>query len=85
MFGVVASRLPAPALRDSLLTARRYSAPEALTAGIVDEVAAEDRVLERAVAIATEFATKNRDVIRAHKQLMRSEALRLCGVAGTAT
>jgi enoyl-CoA hydratase/carnithine racemase len=84
MFGVVASRLPAPALRDSLLTARRYSAPDALAAGIVDEVAAEDRVLERAVAIATEFASKNRDVIRAHKQLMRGEALRLCGVAGTA-
>ena len=37
-----------------------------------------------AVAIATEFASKNRDVIRAHKQLMRGEALRLCGIAGIA-
>jgi enoyl-CoA hydratase/carnithine racemase len=82
MFGVVASRLPGPALRDSLLTGRRYAAPEALAAGIVDEVAAEARVLERAVVIAAEFASKNREVIRAHKQLMRGEALRLCGIPG---
>jgi enoyl-CoA hydratase/carnithine racemase len=80
MFGVVAARLAGPALRDSLLTGRRYAAPEAATAGIVDEVAPEDRVLARSVEIASELASKNRDVIRAHKQLMRGAALRLCGI-----
>lgn len=80
MYGVVASRLPAPALRDSLLTARRYSGPDAVEAGFVNEVAAEAVVLERAVALASEVASKNRDVIRAHKQLMYGDTLRLCGV-----
>ena len=80
MFGVVAARLAGPALRDSLLTGRRYAAPEAATAGIVDEVAPEDRVLACSVEIASELASKNRDVIRAHKQLMRGAALRLCGI-----
>jgi enoyl-CoA hydratase/carnithine racemase len=81
MYGVVASHLPAPALRDSLLTGRRYSGPDALAAGFVSEVAAEELVLERAVARAAELASKNRDVIRVHKQLMYGDTLRLCGAA----
>ena len=80
MYGVVASSLPAPALRDSLLTARRYSGPDALAAGFVCEVAAEALVLERAVARAAELAAKNREVIRVHKQLMYGDTLQLCGV-----
>ena len=80
MYGVVASRLAASALRDSLLTARRYSGPDAVAAGFVNEVAVETLVLERAVALASEFASKNRDVIRAHKELMYGDTLRLCGI-----
>ena len=80
MYGVVATRLPAPALRDSLFAGARYSGPDALAAGIVDEVAAEGLVLERAIARAAEAASKNRDVIRTHKQLMYGDTLRLCGI-----
>ena len=81
MHAVVASHVPAPALRESLLTGRRYSGPEALQAGFVAEVATEQHVLERAIARGAELAGKNRDVIRTHKQLMYADALRLCGVA----
>jgi hypothetical protein len=38
-------------------------------------------VLERAIALASELASKNRGVIRAHKHLMYAGALRLCGIA----
>ena len=80
MYGVVASHVPEPALRDALLTGRRYSGPEAFAAGIVSEVAAESLVLERAVEIAASLASKNRDVIRAHKELMFGDTVRLCGI-----
>src|SRR4029079_10834920 len=78
MYGVVASHVPEPALRDAPLPARRYSGPEALAAGIVSEVAPESLVLERAVEIAASLTSKNRDVIRAHKELMFGATIRLC-------
>jgi enoyl-CoA hydratase/carnithine racemase len=80
MYGVVAAHVPDATLRDSLLTGRRYSGPEALAAGIVSELAAEELVLERAVSRAAELASKNRAVIRAHKELMYGATLRLCGI-----
>jgi Delta3-Delta2-enoyl-CoA isomerase len=81
MYAVVAAHVAEPTLRDALHSGRRYSGPDAVAAGIVDEVAAESQVLERAIALASELASKNRGVIRAHKHLMYAGALRLCGIA----
>jgi Delta3-Delta2-enoyl-CoA isomerase len=81
MHATVAAHVPQPVLREALLSGRRYGGPDALAAGIVTEVAPEAVVLERAIAIATDLAAKNRDVIRTHKQLMYGDALRLCGIA----
>jgi enoyl-CoA hydratase/carnithine racemase len=80
MYAVVAAHISEPTLRVALHSGRRYAAADALAAGIVTEVAAETAVVERAIARAAELATKNRDVIRAHKRLMYADALRLCGV-----
>jgi enoyl-CoA hydratase/carnithine racemase len=79
MFAVVAAHVPHQALQDSCLSGRRYSGPEALAAGIVDEVAAEADVVDRAVARAAELAGKNREVIREHKRLMYGDAIACCG------
>jgi enoyl-CoA hydratase/carnithine racemase len=79
MFAVVEAHVPAQALHDSCLSGQRYSGPEALAAGIVDEVAAEDDVLDRAVALAAELAGKNREVIREHKRLLYGDAIATCG------
>jgi enoyl-CoA hydratase/carnithine racemase len=79
MYAVVAAHVPEHVLRDALLTGRRYPAPEAVSAGIASEACAEELVLDRAIARATELASKNRDVIRVHKHLMYGDALRLCG------
>ena len=70
MYDGLAAHLPRPTLAEAALTGRRYTGPEALTAGIVTEVAPEDEVLERAVAVAAAMAGKNRTVIAAHKQLL---------------
>ena len=80
MYAVVAAHIPEAVLRDALHSGTRFSGPDALAAGIVTEVAAEEQVLERAIALASELAAKNRDVIRAHKALMYGDALRLCGI-----
>lgn len=80
MYAVVAAHISEPTLRVALHSGRRYSAADALAAGIVTEVAAESAVVERAIVRAAELASKNRDVIRAHKRLMYADALRLCGV-----
>jgi enoyl-CoA hydratase/carnithine racemase len=80
MYAVVAAHLPRQALHVSGLSGRRYRGPEALAAGIVDEIAAETDVVDRAVAIAAELAGKNRAVIAEHKRLMYGHALTTCGV-----
>mgnify|MGYP001168302240 CR=1 FL=1 len=70
MFDTVDAHLPRAALMEAALTGRRYSGPEALAAGIVQEVAAADEVLERAVERAASLATKDRRVIAEHKRLL---------------
>jgi enoyl-CoA hydratase/carnithine racemase len=80
MYAVVAAHLPRQALHDSALSGRRYSGPEAVAAGIADEVAAEDTVVDRAVELAAALADKNREVIREHKRLMYGDALITCGL-----
>src|SRR3546814_4336383 len=60
MFAAVTSRLSVATAAEALTTGRRFTAPEALAAGIVDHTAAEADVLERAVELATPHAAKNR-------------------------
>src|SRR3546814_4315737 len=79
MFAAVTSRLSVATAAEALTTGRRFTAPEALAAGIVDHTAAEADVLERAVELATPHAAKNRQVIARHKQMLFGEAARVCG------
>jgi enoyl-CoA hydratase/carnithine racemase len=70
MFHVVAAHLPRSTLRDSLLTGRRFTGPEALSAGIVHELAPESDVVSRAMERASALAPKDRQVVIAHKQML---------------
>ena len=78
MYAVVAAHLPRPTVHESALSGRRYSGPEAVIAGIADEVADDASVIDRAVEIAGQLAGKNRDVVREHKRLMYGAAIDLC-------
>jgi len=80
MYAVVAAHITEATMRDALISGRRFDSAAALAAGIITEAAGETLVVERAIARAADLASKNRDVIRTHKQLMYGEALRLCGV-----
>jgi len=81
MYAVVAAHVPRQTMHDAALTGRRYSGPEALDAGIVDEVAAEEGVLDRAVELAAALADKDREVIREHKRLLYGDAINLLGAS----
>jgi Delta3-Delta2-enoyl-CoA isomerase len=70
MYAVLDAHLPRPALAEAALTGRRFSGIDAHAAGIVTEVATEDRVLPRAIELATAQAGKDRTVIAAHKRLL---------------
>ncbi len=71
MFRVVAAHLPPATLRDAILSGRRYDGPQMLAAGIAHELAGEQDVVDRALELATGFATKDRNVVIEHKRLMQ--------------
>jgi enoyl-CoA hydratase/carnithine racemase len=76
MTGLLQARLPRRAAREAMLTARRYGAPDAVVAGIIDEAVAEEDVLARAVERATALAPKTPDTLRTIKHRMHAGTLR---------
>jgi len=80
MFAAVTARLPLGTAAEAMNTGRRYTADEALAAGIVEHVSDDAGVLPLAVSLAAAVAPKNRSVIAEHKRLLFSDAARICGV-----
>ena len=76
---ILFNRLPRATAIDAMLTARRFDAPTALHAGIVEAIAPEGAVLERAVAVAAVIADKDRGVIAHHKRLAYGEVAATLG------
>jgi Delta3-Delta2-enoyl-CoA isomerase len=75
MTALLQARLPRRTAHEAMVTARRYGAPDALAAGIVDEALAEEELLERAVERAAALASKNADALRTIKQRMYADAI----------
>jgi enoyl-CoA hydratase/carnithine racemase len=69
------AKLPGHTAHEALVTGRRYGGPEALDAGIVQEVAGEDEVLAEAVKIAARLAGKDRATLAEHKRLLYGDAI----------
>ena len=68
MSALIKARLTPQTAHEAMLTARRYTAAEALEAGIVQATAPEDEVLATAIEVARPLAAKSRHVIKAIKQ-----------------
>lgn len=77
MAALVQSRLDPRTARDAMLLARRWGGEQARDAGIVDATAAEEAVLDDAVAIAQEHAAKAGPALGATKRRMHAGALAL--------
>jgi enoyl-CoA hydratase/carnithine racemase len=68
MNALLTARLSPPAAHRAMVTAHRFTGPEALTAGIVTDLAPEEDLLARAVTLATDLAGKPRQGLAAIKQ-----------------
>jgi len=68
LFSILTNRLPRATAVEAGITARRYSAPEAVAHGIVEHVASEENVLPTAIALAQANATLNRKAVGWQKQ-----------------
>ncbi len=61
----------------AFFTARRFTGPEAMSLGMVDELAPADRVLPRAVEVAKELGAKPPDMYADYKRVLRAEAAKI--------
>ncbi len=75
MSALITARLPVRAAHEAMTTGRRYGGEEAAAAGIVDESAAEQDVLPRALARASALAGKDPGTLRTIKQRLYAPAL----------
>jgi enoyl-CoA hydratase/carnithine racemase len=75
MSALLSARLPRRTAHEAMTTGRRYGAGEALAAGIVDEIAPEDGVLERALERAAAIAGKDHQTLAAIKGRLYGETL----------
>jgi enoyl-CoA hydratase/carnithine racemase len=67
---ILRATLPIAALREVCVTAKQITAVEAVAVGFVEEAAAEEEVLERAVAWAQAHATPHRQAIADVKSVL---------------
>ena len=68
MMGILQGKLPANTARDALLTGKRYTADEAIVAGIADGKASAESLLDEAKALASQLGTKESGIFRTLKQ-----------------
>jgi Delta3-Delta2-enoyl-CoA isomerase len=85
MVAAIMGRLPRATALDAMLTARRFSAAEALREGIVDAVAPSEDVVTQAIERAAMAATKHRSVLAAHKRHAFGPVAAACGWTVPAT
>jgi enoyl-CoA hydratase/carnithine racemase len=72
---LLVARMSPPVAHEAMVTGRRYTAAQALAAGIVDEATAEDRVLPAAIERAVAVSGKPRATVAGIKQTMYGDVL----------
>ncbi len=75
MNALLMARLSGRARHEAMTTGRRYGGADALAAGIIDEIAPEGEVLDRAVAWAAAHAGKHGETVGKIKQRMYEDVL----------
>jgi enoyl-CoA hydratase/carnithine racemase len=70
MMGILRGKLPANTVRDAVLTGERYTADEAMAAGIADGRASMEELLDQAKILAGQLATKEPGIFKTLKQTL---------------
>jgi enoyl-CoA hydratase/carnithine racemase len=81
LISILQHRLPAATATRAAMTAQRFSAPDALAAGIVESVATEANVVVDAIAVAERYAGLNRKILAHHKTLIHGAEAAFLGAA----
>ena len=77
MVAILKEVLPPAAMRDMMLTGKKYSGPEAKALGYVDEVYDKDELLPKCIEHASFLATKNIAAYAEIKRRMRARVTRI--------
>ncbi|MDG1662526.1 MAG: enoyl-CoA hydratase/isomerase family protein [Pseudomonadales bacterium] len=78
MMDILHAKLPPATARDAVLTGKRYTADEAIVAGLIDGKATSEALLDKAAELATTLANKEPDIFKTIKQaLYRNLAARM--------
>ena len=75
MMRLLKAKLSPQTAREAALTGKRYTAPEALAAGMVDAIATEDALLVEATALATSMAGKERRIFSTIKHQLDADLI----------
>lgn len=79
LWSILRHRLPRAAAVAAATTARRFSGPDALEAGIVEAISHDDQLERHAVVVAARYATLDRPTLGAHKLLAHGDEARFLG------
>ncbi len=72
---VLTCKLPVRSIQEAVVTGRRYAGPDALSAGIVHQLADEDEVVPKSIGLAADLAGKERRTVAEHKRLLYGAAI----------
>lgn len=81
LWSILTNRLPRATAIAAASTARRFSGPDAVEFGIVEEVASESDVLARAVEVAESMTKLDRATLGVHKRLAHGAEAAFLGFA----
>ena len=81
MTALIQSRLSKQTAHEAIVSGRRWNAPDALAAGIVQATGAEDEVIEKAIALVAPYAGKSRETMTALKAGLYPHVLEALGAA----
>ena len=68
MMGIMRGKLSPATARDALLTGKRYTAEEAVAAGIADAKYSQEELLDQACALALELSGKEPGIFKTLKE-----------------
>ncbi len=79
LWSIINHRLPRATAIVAATTAKRFTGPEALDAGIVEAITSEDQVLRHAIDVAESYVMLDRTTLSKHKHLAHGEEAKLLG------
>jgi enoyl-CoA hydratase/carnithine racemase len=79
LISILSHRLPAATATRAALTAERFSARDALSAGIIEATASETEVVTQAIALAERYAGLDRKILAHHKVMIHGDEAAFLG------